>query len=64
MSDLTRLLPDGATHCVVEERLHRGNSVYAVIAIVPNGSAIAINGYSTKALADSTAIILNDHLVK
>ena len=36
---LLSLVPAGATHCVVEERLHRGQSVWGVIAIIPHGAA-------------------------
>jgi hypothetical protein len=55
MNDLQRLVPEGTTHFTIEERQHRGSTVYAVVAIVPNGAAVPLNGYSTRELAESTA---------
>jgi hypothetical protein len=55
MNDLQRLVPEGTTHFTIEERQHRGSTVYAVVAIVPDGAAIPLNGYSTRELAESTA---------
>lgn len=57
-----RLLPDGTTHCVVEERLHRGSTTWALVAVVPNGASIPINGYSSRELADSTMREVNERL--
>ena len=57
--DLVRLLPEGCTHCVVEERSHRGQSVFAVVAIVPNGIALPLNGYSSETLAGEICAELN-----
>lgn len=57
--DFYRLVPDGA-HCVVEERLHRGASVYAVVAIVPGGASVPLNGYSTQESAQAVADAVND----
>ena len=54
-SDLLRLIPEGTTHFLVEERLHRGNIAYAVVAVVPNGIALPLNAYSSRDLAESTA---------
>jgi hypothetical protein len=59
MTDLQRLVPEGTTHFTIEERQHRGNTVYAVVAIVPNGAAVPLNGYSTRELAESTAAMLS-----
>jgi hypothetical protein len=56
---LLRFIPENATHCVVEERMHRGSPVYALIAIVPDGASVPLNGYSTEELANSTATSLN-----
>lgn len=61
-TDLLRFVPSNATHCIVEERNHRGSTVYAVIAVVPNGAAIPLNGYSSQDLAESTAQEINTHL--
>lgn len=61
-SDMMRLVPDGASKCVVEERQHRGATVYALIAIVPNGASVPLNGYSSKKLADETAEAINASL--
>jgi hypothetical protein len=54
MNDLQRLVPEGTTHFAIEERQHRGSTVYAVVAIVPHGAAVPLNGYSTRELAEST----------
>jgi hypothetical protein len=58
MNDLQRLVPEGTTHFTIEERSHRGSTVYAVVAIVPDGAAVPLNGYSTRELAESTAAML------
>lgn len=58
-SDFLRLVPDGTTHAIVEERQHRGASVFAVIAIIPNGASVPLNGYSSKELAEETCEALN-----
>lgn len=55
-------VPEGATHAVVEERLHRGSPVYAVVAIVPHGAAIPLNGYSDRSLAEDLAAFVNERL--
>lgn len=54
-SDLLRLCPEGATHALAEQRSHRGQLVWAVIAIVPDGASIPLNGYGSQELAESTA---------
>ena len=63
-SDLIRHIPEDATHALVEERLHRGSSVYAVVAIVPDGASVPLNGYSTRELAESTAAEINTLLYR
>ena len=52
---LLQYVPASATHALIEERQHRGQTVYAVLAIVPGGSSVPLNGYSTFELAASVA---------
>jgi hypothetical protein len=58
MNDLQCLVPEGTTHFTIEERMHRGSTVYAVVAIVPDGASVPLNGYSTRELAESTVAML------
>jgi hypothetical protein len=60
--DFLRLIPEGATHALVEERLHRGEHVYAVVAIVPDGMSLPLNAYATEESANSVAEAVNQHL--
>jgi hypothetical protein len=62
VAGLLRFVPGNASHCAVEERMHRGSAVYAVVAIVPDGAVVALNGYSDKDLAYSTCELLNSAL--
>ena len=55
MNELLKFCPPGTTHFLVEERTHRGQAVFALLAVVPGGASVPLNGYGTKSLADSTA---------
>lgn len=57
-SELRKYVPTGAT-CRVEERTHRGRPVFAVIAIVPGGSCVCLNGYTEQPVAQSMCDALN-----
>ena len=59
--ELAKYVPGGAS-LTIEERIHRGAPVYALVANVPGGASVPINGYSTYELAESTARKIADFL--
>lgn len=61
-SDFMRLVPEGTTHALVEERQSRGQSVWAVVAIIPQGAAVPLNAYSSESMANEVAQALNSSL--
>lgn len=63
MSELRRFVPEGA-HVAVEERQHRGQPVYALVAIVPHGGTVVLNGYSTSDLAEGMRARLDAELAE
>ena len=54
MSELAKYVPAGAS-LTIAERLHRGSPVFAVVANVPEGASVPINGYSSYELAEGAA---------
>lgn len=51
--------PEGTTHVLVEKRPHRGQTCFAVVAVVPDGASVPLNGYYDAFLAHKTKAALN-----
>ena len=61
-SDFFRLVPEGATHCIVEERFHRGQPCWTATAVIPHGAAVPLNVYYSEAMASDVAEAVNEFL--